>query len=188
VYNERLEFLGDAVLGVIVAEYLYKSERRFPEGEMTKLRADMVCEKSLSAVAAKIGLGDQLLLGKGEEMGGGRMRPSILADATEALLAAIFLDGGREYAEKFVYKFIIDEFEHGFVACGKDYKTRLQELVQKKSGQVLSYRPAGESGPDHAKIFTVEAMLNGEVISSGSGKSKKEAEQMAAKAALETLG
>ena len=175
--NERLEFLGDSVLGMLVAEYLYHT---FPD------RADMVCEHTLATVANKIGLGNHLMLGHGEERLGGRSRESILADATESVIAACFLDGGLEAAAQFVKKYILVE-----VPVTKlhnvDYKTALQELVQQKKNQVLSYALVGQSGPDHDKQFDVEVSLNGCVVGNGSGRSKKRAEQMAAKAAMEKL-
>ncbi len=185
--NERLEFLGDAVLGFITADYLY---RRFPglsEGRMTRLRADLVCERSLSRVAERLELGSCLLLGHGEECSGGRTRPSINADAVEAVIAAIFLDGGLAPAEAFVRRFILDEFEAGNARPDRDAKSELQELVQRKSGQLLEYRHVGESGPDHQKIFSVEVWLNGRRVAAGQGTSKKEAEQHAALQALEAL-
>ena len=184
--NERLEFLGDSVLGMLVAEYLYHNFPNRPEGELTRMRADMVCEQTLAAAANRIGLGTHLLLGHGEEQGGGRKRNSILADAMESVIAACFLDGGMEAALKVVQQFILVE-----VPVTKlhnvDYKTKLQELVQQKKNQVLSYRLAGQSGPDHDKKFDVEVSLNGSVVGSGSGSSKKRAEQMAAKCAIEKL-
>ena len=184
--NERLEFLGDSVLGMLVAEYLYRTFPDRPEGELTRMRADMVCEQTLAAVANRIGLGAHLLLGHGEERLGGRSRESILADAVESVIAACFLDGGLEAAAGFVRQFILVE-----VPVKKlnnvDYKTTLQELVQQKKNQVLSYALVGQSGPDHDKQFDVEVMLNGTVVGRGSGRSKKRAEQMAAKAALEQL-
>ena len=184
--NERLEFLGDSVLGMLVAEYLYHNFPTRPEGELTRMRADMVCEQTLAAAANRIGLGTHLLLGHGEEQGGGRKRNSILADAMESVIAACFLDGGMEAALKVVQQFILVE-----VPVTKlhnvDYKTKLQELVQQKKNQVLSYRLAGQSGPDHDKKFDVEVSLNGSVVGSGSGSSKKRAEQMAAKCAIEKL-
>lgn len=185
--NERLEFLGDAVLGLIVARYLYAKTPAMPEGKMTRLRADLVCERNLDVVASKLDLGSFLRLGKGEEQGGGRTRPSIIADAVEATLAAIFLDGGMGEAEKFVNKFIISAYEAGENALDRDYKTDLQELVQRKSGQVLSYTLVGEAGPDHAKTFTIAVLLNGEELGTGTGRTKKTAEQLAAKSALERL-
>ena len=185
--NERLEFLGDAVLGVVVAEYLYKNNPNLPEGKMTRLRAELVCEKGLNAVSEKLGLGAYLLLGHGEEQNGGRKRPSILADAVEAVIAAVFLDGGMETVKRLINEWILKPLEAGESGDDRDYKTRLQELVQKKSGQVLGYKLLSESGPDHAKSFEVEVILNGEQISTGKGKSKKDAEQAAAKYALEKL-
>ena len=186
VCNERLEFLGDAVLGLLVAEYLYGHFPEMPEGKMTKLRSELVCEKNLSRVAEELQLGQYLRLGKGEEKNGGCKRPSILADAVEATLAAIYLDGGKTVAEMFVSRFIISAFEAGSQYEG-DYKTELQELVQRQSGQTLTYELVNSSGPDHEKIFTVQVILNGCVISSGSGHSKKDAEQAAAGKALEAL-
>ena len=184
--NERLEFLGDSILGMVVAEYLYRSFPDRPEGELTRMRADMVCEKTLAAVAGRIDLGRHLLLGNGEEQGGGRTRNSILADAVESVIAASFLDGGMEAARQFIQKFILVE-----VPVKKlhnvDYKTGLQELVQQKKNQVLSYALVGESGPDHDKHFEVEVSLNGKVVGLGSGSSKKRAEQDAARVAIEAL-
>ena len=184
--NERLEFLGDSILGMCVAEYLYRTFPDRPEGELTRMRADMVCEQTLAAVAGRIGLGGHLLLGKGEEQGGGRSRNSILADAVESVIAATFLDGGMDAAKAFIQKFILVE-----VPVKKlhnvDYKTSLQELVQQKKNQVLTYTLVGESGPDHDKHFEVEVSLNGNVVGLGSGSSKKRAEQDAARVAIEAL-
>ena len=184
--NERLEFLGDSILGMCVAEYLYCTFPDRPEGELTRMRADMVCEQTLANVAGRIGLGEHLLLGKGEEQGGGRTRNSILADAVESVIAASFLDGGMDAAKQFIQKFILVE-----VPVKKlhnvDYKTSLQELVQQKKNQVLTYTMVGESGPDHDKHFEVEVCLNGKVVGLGSGSSKKRAEQDAARAAIESL-
>ena len=184
--NERLEFLGDSILGMIVAEYLYKNFPDRPEGELTRMRADMVCEKSLAGVAARIDLGKHLMLGNGEEQGGGRNRDSILADAVESVIAASFLDGGMAAARQFIQKFILVEVPVKRMH-NADYKTALQELVQQKKNQVLSYALAGESGPDHDKTFQVEVSLNGNVVGCGTGSSKKRAEQMAAKSAIEKL-
>ena len=184
--NERLEFLGDSVLGMLVAEYLYKTFPDRPEGELTRMRADMVCEHTLATVANKIGLGTHLLLGHGEERLGGRNRESILADATESVIAACFLDGGLEAAAQFVKKYILVEVPVTRLN-NVDYKTALQELVQQKKNQVLCYTLVGQSGPDHDKLFDVEVSLNGSVVGKGSGRSKKRAEQMAAKAAVEKL-
>ena len=184
--NERLEFLGDSILGMVVAEYLYKTFPDRPEGELTRMRADMVCEKTLAAVAARIELGRHLMLGNGEEQSGGRSRDSILADAVESVIAASFLDGGMDAARNFIEKFILVEVPVKKLN-NADYKTALQELVQQKKNQTLSYRLVGESGPDHDKHFEVEVSLNGSVIGVGTGSSKKRAEQMAAQAALENL-
>ena len=184
--NERLEFLGDSVLGMLVADYLYRNFPDRPEGELTRMRADMVCEQTLAVVANRLGLGKHLLLGKGEEQGGGRSRNSILADAVESVIAACYLDGGMEAAVNFVEKFILVNVPTQKMH-NVDYKTALQELVQRKKNQVLSYRLAGESGPDHDKKFEVELSLNGTVVGVGSGSSKKRAEQDAARAAIMLL-
>jgi len=184
--NERMEFLGDSILGMAVAEFLYRNFPDRPEGELTRMRADMVCENSLAAVAEKIGLGQHLLLGHGEERFGGRSRASILADAVESVIAASFLDGGIEAAESFIKRFILTEVPVKKLH-NADYKTALQELVQQKKDQVLSYALVGESGPDHDKKFEVEVSLNGEVVGTGTGSSKKRAEQAAACNALDTL-
>ncbi len=184
--NERLEFLGDSVLGMLVAEYLYQTFPDRPEGELTRMRADMVCETTLAAVANRLGLGEHLLLGHGEERFGGRSRNSILADAVESVIAACFLDGGIDAALKFVQKFILVDVPVNKLH-NTDYKTALQELVQQKKNQVLSYALVGQSGPDHDKQFDVEVSLNGTVVGSGSGRSKKRAEQDAARAAIEKL-
>ena len=184
--NERLEFLGDSVLGMLVAEYLFRTFPNRPEGELTRMRADMVCEQTLAAAANRIGIGEHLLLGHGEEQGGGRNRNSILADAMESVIAACFLDGGIEAALKVVQKFILVE-----VPVRKmhnvDYKTQLQELVQQKKNQVLTYTLVGQSGPDHDKQFDVEVSLNGNAVGRGTGSSKKRAEQDAARSAIEQL-
>lgn len=184
--NERLEFLGDSVLGIITAEHFYLNFKDLPEGELTKLRAATVCENSLSSFARQLGLGEYLLLGKGEMCTGGSDRPSILADAFEALIAAIYLDGGIEEAKKFVLKYVDKAVEEhrGF----KDYKTVLQEVIQKNPGEVIEYVLVKESGPDHNKRFEVEVHLNSNVIGKGIGTSKKKAEQLAAKEALELMG
>ena len=184
--NERLEFLGDSILGMLVAEYLYRNFPDRPEGELTRMRADMVCEKALSVVANQIGLGSHLLLGRGEEQGGGRNRESILADAVESVIAACYLDGGMEAAEKFVKTFVLTRVPVTKLN-NADYKTMLQEMVQQKRNQVLSYTLVGETGPDHEKRFVVELTLNGVVVGRGEGTSKKRAEQDAARVALEAL-
>ena len=184
--NERLEFLGDRVLGMLVAEYLFRNFPNRPEGELTRMRADMVCETTLAAAANRIGLGDYLLLGHGEEQGGGRSRDSILADAVESVIAACFLDGGLDAALNFIRQFILVEVPVTRLH-NVDYKTQLQELVQQKKNQTLSYALVDESGPDHDKRFDVEVSLNGAVVGKGSGSSKKRAEQDAARAAIANL-
>lgn len=184
--NERLEFLGDSILGMVVAEYLYRNFPDRPEGDLTRMRADMVCERSLAQVAERIDLGKHLLLGNGEETGGGRKRDSILADAVESVIAACFLDGGMESARNFINTFVLTNVPVKKLQ-NVDYKTALQELVQQKKNQVLSYALVGESGPDHDKHFLVQVSLNGNVVGSGEGKSKKRAEQDAARAAIEKL-
>lgn len=183
--NERLEFLGDSVLGMVVADHLYRAHPDMPEGELTRTRAALVCEDSLYEVARGLDLGDYLLLGKGEDAGGGRCRPSILADAVESVLAAVYLDGGIAQARRLIRALILDRETEK--AVDRDYKTALQELVQRESGQVLAYQSVGERGPDHAKTFIMEVTLNGKSIGVGEGRTKKEAEQTAAKAALERL-
>jgi ribonuclease-3 len=184
--NERLEFLGDSILGMVVAEYLYTHFPDRPEGELTRMRADMVCEKTLAAVANRVNLGQHLLLGHGEEQGGGRKRNSILADAVESIIAAAFLDGGMEAAKALIQQFILCDVPVTKLN-NMDYKTTLQEQVQQKKNQVLTYHLVGESGPDHDKQFAVEVHLNGQVIGKGIGSSKKRAEQDAARTALEAL-
>ncbi len=189
MHNERLEFLGDSVLGFITADHLFTNYPDLPEGELTKLRAAVVCESALCEVAKELGIQDALRLGKGEESGGGRNRPSILADATEALIGAIYKDGGIESAREFVLSFIPKKVEIAIAGGSyRDYKTILQEIVQKNKQETLEYRLAGETGPDHDKRFTMELLINSNVFSSGTGKSKKEAEQLAAKEALSQLG
>ena len=184
--NERLEFLGDSILGMVVAEYLYRNFPDRPEGELTRMRADMVCERALANVANRLGLGQHLLLGHGEERFGGRGRDSILADAVESVIAATYLDGGMEAAVAFIRKFILCDVPAERMR-NADYKTALQELVQQKKSQTLSYALVGESGPDHDKKFVVEVSLNGQVVGSGTGSSKKRAEQEAARVAIEKL-
>lgn len=184
--NERLEFLGDSILGVVVADSLYRTFPELPEGNLTRLRASLVCENSLVLVAKELQLGAYLKLGKGEEAGGGRTRPSINADAVEAVLAAVYLDGGIDEARRIIQRFILNNMAKAYEAS-RDYKTALQELVQRKSGQVLTYHLVGESGPDHAKQFTMEVRLNEQPVGQGTGRSKKEAEQMAARAAIAKL-
>ncbi|MBQ5334913.1 MAG: ribonuclease III [Oscillospiraceae bacterium] len=184
--NERLEFLGDSVLSIVVSDHLFRSTN-LPEGELTKIRASLVCEKSLFEWAKRISLGDYLLLGHGEEQSGGRERPSILADAFEAVIAAIFLDGGMEPAAKHILRFLPEQFDRPSEAF-HDYKTALQEVIQQNPEERVEYVLTGEEGPDHMKQFTVEVRLNSNVIGKGMGRSKKIAEQMAAREALLLMG
>lgn len=186
--NERLEFLGDSVLSVIVARHLFLKYKDIPEGELTKLRASLVCEKALDVFAQKLGLGEHLRLGKGEEMTGGRSRPSILADAFEAVIAALYLDGGFQVAQKFVLSFIPEDLDIKSANQLADYKTTLQEIIQQNREEKIEYVLADEKGPDHAKVFTAEVLLNSNVIGVGEGSSKKQAEQNAAKEALKLMG
>lgn len=186
--NERLEFLGDSVLSIIVAEYLFEKFNNLPEGELTKLRASLVCEKSLCTFSRKLEIGKYLRLGKGEDKGGGRERDSILADAFEAVLAAMYLDGGFKVAQSFVLPFIKDELSHVDDEVFKDYKTALQEIIQRNPEESVTYILTGESGPDHNKVFEVEVKLNSNTIGKGKGKNKKQAEQAAAKEALRLMG
>ena len=185
--NERQEFLGDAVLSIVVSDYIYKNCPDLPEGDLTKLRAALVCEKSLARYARSINLGKYLLLSKGERRSNGHDRPSILADAFESVIAAIYLDGGMEKARKFVLNFVVPDIKSAKPIRFKDYKTNLQEIIQKNPEEKLEYVLVGESGPDHDKHFFVEVALNGERIGQGSGSSKKRAEQAAAQAAIEAL-
>ena len=186
--NERLEFLGDSVLGFVTAEFLFRQHPDLPEGDLTRIRAALVCEQSLYEVARKLDLGSYLKLGRGEEAGGGRERTSILADAMEAVFAAVYLDGGITAASALIHRCLLDaEKEEAVEERRRDYKTALQELVQRQADQVLVYRVVGEQGPDHAKTFEAEVLLNGTPVGSGCGHSKKEAEQAAAKSALEAL-
>ncbi len=186
--NERLEFLGDAVLSIIVSNYIFLNCPQLPEGELSKLRASLVCEKSLAVYAKKIGLGERIMFSKGEKRMGGGERPSILADAFEALIAAIFLDGGIEEARKFVLGFVVPDIQNPKNHRAKDYKTTLQEIIQKNPEEHLEYVLVSETGPDHNKHFVFEVHLNSNVIGKGGGKSKKEAEQQAAREALELMG
>ncbi len=186
--NERLEFLGDSILSIIVSEHIYNKFPNMPEGELTRLRASLVCEKALCSFARELELGHFLYLGKGEDRGGGRDRDSILADAFEAVLAAIYLDGGIEAAKSLVMNFVLREIKIHSDENTKDYKTILQEIIQRNPEESVTYILTGEEGPDHDKRFTVEVHLNSNVIGEGSGKSKKQAEQMAAKQALSLMG
>lgn len=186
--NERLEFLGDSVLSIVVSDYIFKNCPNYPEGDLSKLRAALVCEKTLSRFAKKIHLGEFLKLSHGEENIRGNERPSILADAFEALIAAIYLDGGMEQAAKFIMEFVKPEIDSPRSFSFKDYKTTLQEIIQKNPEEKITYVLVGESGPDHDKHFTVEVRLNSNKIGKGGGRSKKEAEQQAAREALELMG
>ena len=184
--NERLEFLGDSILGMVVAEHLYRNFPDRPEGELTRMRADMVCEQALAQIAERINLGEHLLLGHGEQQSGGKRRASILADAVESVIAACFLDGGMDSARAFIETFVLCDVPVTKLH-NADYKTALQELIQKKKNQTLMYVLVGESGPDHDKQFEVEVLLNDQVVGHGTGSSKKRAEQDAARSALESL-
>lgn len=183
--NERLEFLGDSVLGFITADYFYH-HCSLPEGDLTKKRAATVCERSLHQFSKELELNKYLLLGKGEINTGGADRPSILADAFEAVLASIYLDGGIEPAREFVLRFVKESVNSK--PNFKDYKTTLQEVIQKNPDGKLNYVLTDESGPDHDKSFTVDVQLNGSVIGRGTGRSKKAAAQEAAREALEHMG
>ena len=184
---ERLEFLGDSILGLTAAEFLFQHQPPLPEGRMTRLRAELVCEASLRQVALKLDLGRYMRLGRGEENTGGRQRPSILADMVEAIIAAMYLDSGMEQCRRFVHEMILKDAQIDDSHRTADYKTQLQELVQRKSDQHISYTMTGESGPDHNKSFSFSVAINGVVAGEGTGRSKKEAEQMAAMQALEAL-
>ncbi|MDD5857838.1 MAG: ribonuclease III [bacterium] len=180
-YNERLEFLGDSVLSLVVANYLFRHSTR-PEGELSRMRASLVSEEALFQFAKEIDLGAYLRLGRGEELGGGRERPSVVSDAFEAVIAALYLDGGMEAARSFILPFITEG-----KTAEEDYKTKLQEVIQQNPEDKLSYAVTGESGPAHDKRFEVTVLLNGSAMAAGTGRSKKAAEQQAAKAALRKL-
>ncbi len=188
IHNQRLEFLGDAVLDVVVAQYLYHNYPDKPEGQLTKIRAAVVCEASLACVASKINLGDYLLLGRGEEMTGGRTRPSVLADALEALIAAIYLNTDIEQTFLFTERFLGEEISAAANSDDYgDFKTILQERIQKTLTENVRYEMLEEYGPDHNKSFIVAVTVSGKLLAKGKGKSKKEAEQNAAKKALEEM-
>lgn len=186
--NERLEFLGDSVLSIVVSDYIFENYTDIPEGELTKIRATLVCEKALHDFGGTINLGDYIMLGKGEELAGGRERPSIIADAFEALIAAIYLDGGMDAARRHILRFLPEDVLGAVSKAYDDYKTILQEIIQKNPEERIEYRIVGESGPDHNKSFTVEVCLNSNVIGHGTAHSKKAAEQLAAKEALRLMG
>ena len=186
--NERLEFLGDSILGLVVADHLFINYPNLPEGDLTKKRAALVCEKACCGFSQQLGVGKYLLLSRGEQNSGGRTRSSILADAFEAITAAIYLDGGMEESRKFVLRFVLPLLKSSRPKVFKDYKTALQEIVQKNPEEVLEYVLTGESGPDHDKHFSIEVRLDNNVIGKGGGRSKKEAEQQAAHEALKLMG
>lgn len=186
--NERLEFLGDSVLSIVVSDYIFEHFKHLPEGELTKLRASLVCEKTLFEFSKKIDLGHYVFLGKGEELTGGRERPSIISDAFEAVIAAIYLDGGIEPVRKYILSFIPKDISPKGSSSFHDYKTMLQEIIQKNPEEKVEYFLKSESGPDHDKNFTVQVLLNHNVIGEGVGHSKKGAEQAAAKEALALMG
>ena len=186
--NEKLEFLGDSILEFVSSEYLYENYTKLKEGEMTKVRATVVCEKSLYKVAKMHNFSDFLYLGKSEKMSGGKTRPAILADSVEAIIAAMFLDGGLEPVKKFIIENLKDDIESATKHVGiKDYKTVLQEKLQEHGEVLIQYNIINEKGPDHDKSFDSEVKCNGKVLATGSGKSKKQAEMQAAKKALEKL-
>ena len=186
--NERLEFLGDSVLSIVVSKHLFTHFKHLPEGELTKIRASLVCEKALFEFSKKIDLGKHILLGKGEENSGGRERPSIVSDAFEAVIAAVFLDGGMEAAEKYVLSFIPKNIEATGSKSLHDYKTMLQEIIQKNPEERVEYVLADQTGPDHDRKFVVQVRLNSNVMGTGEGHSKKQAEQAAACEALRLMG
>ena len=183
--NERLEFLGDAVLELVSSDYFYKNFPKLPEGELTKKRASMVCEPSLAYCAREFSLPQYLLLGKGEDMTGGRNRDSIVSDATEALLGAIYLDGGFASAKEFVLKFILNDMENKQLFF--DSKTILQEIIQEDGTKSVQYELVEEEGPDHNKSFTVNVLIDGQVLGNGTDHTKKAAEQKAAYEAIQKL-
>lgn len=186
--NERLEFLGDSVLSIVISEHLFNHFKHLPEGDLTKIRASLVCEKALFEFSKQIRLGDFILLGRGEENTGGRTRPSIVSDAFEAVIAAVFLDGGMEAAREYVLGFIPKDLDKNSVRNLQDYKTILQEIVQKNPEEKVEYVLRSQTGPDHDRHFVVEVCLNSNVIGHGEGHSKKQAEQHAAKEALKLMG
>jgi ribonuclease-3 len=183
---ERLEFLGDSILGFTAADYLLSAFPQLHEGDLSKLRADLVCETSLAQTARKLNLGQYLRLGRGEEACGGREKPSIIADVVESVIAAIYLDGGLAAAQRFIYTFVLVDTRQR-IRLNTDWKTKLQELIQRKKDQSLVYELTGETGPDHDKTFSVRVLLNGSEVGQGTGTSKKRAEQAAAREAVERL-
>lgn len=186
--NEKLEFLGDSILEFVSSEYMYLKYKNLKEGEMTKVRATVVCEESLYKIACKHNFSDFLILGKSEVISGGNQRPAILADSVEAVIAAIYIDGGLEPAKKFIIENLKDEIENATKNVGKkDYKTVLQEELQKNGDVKIEYEILKETGPDHDKTFEAQVSLNGKALAQGKGKSKKEAEMQAAKKVLENM-
>ena len=185
---ERLEFLGDSILGVVTSDYIFKNYPKYPEGDLTKLRSSLVCEKQLCIFSKELNISKFIKFSKGEHHCGGQNRPSILADIFEAICAAIYLDGGLEEASKFILKFIIPALEHPMIPDIHDYKTDLQEIVQRNPEETIEYVLVKESGPDHNKRFTVEAKINNNTVGRGTGRSKKEAEQHAARETLSLMG
>lgn len=186
--NERLEFLGDSVLSIVISEHLFNHFKHLPEGDLTKIRASLVCEKALFEFSKQISLGEFILLGKGEENTGGRNRPSIVSDAFEAVIAAVFLDGGMEAAREYVLGFIPKDLDKNSAKKLQDYKTILQEIIQRNPEEKVEYVLRSQSGPDHDRHFVVEVCLNTNIIGHGEGHSKKQAEQQAAKEALRLMG
>ncbi|MBY7143665.1 ribonuclease III [Virgibacillus sp. NKC19-3] len=183
--NERLEFLGDAVLELGISQYLYRENKNMPEGEMTKLRASIVCEPSLANFARDLQFGDYILLGKGEEQTGGRDRPALLADAFEAFLGSLYLDHGYDKVLSFLNEHVIPKITTGAFSHAMDYKSQLQELVQQYKNQSIAYEIVEEKGPSHDREFVVHVIIKDEMAGAGMGRTKKEAEQRAAKAALD---
>lgn len=186
--NERLEFLGDSVLSIVISEHLFNHFKHLPEGDLTKIRASLVCEKALFEFSKQISLGEFILLGKGEENTGGRTRPSIVSDAFEAVIAAVFLDGGMEAAREYVLGFIPKDLDKNSAKKLQDYKTILQEIIQRNPEEKVEYVLRSQSGPDHDRHFVVEVCLNTNIIGHGEGHSKKQAEQQAAREALKLMG
>lgn len=186
-HNQRLEFLGDAILGSVVADYLYRHYPQYSEGQLTRMRAAVVCEATLARLGESLKLGEYLRLGRGEEISGGRKRSSILADALEAVTGAVFLDQGWEVAKSFINSLLHEELERTGQGFNKDYKTSLQELLQQRGSERICYLLLSESGPDHAKEFVSGVIWRNQLLGKGTGRSKKEAEQQAARAALDYL-
>ena len=184
---ERLEFLGDSILGMVTAELLFRWAPSLPEGKMTRIRAELVCEESLNRVAIELGLGQWMRLGRGEENSNGRERPSILADMVEAVIAAIYLDGGMESATRFIRRCVLNHADDFILNRSRDNKTELQEIVQQQTGSTIRYEMTGESGPDHNKRFSYAVYVNEVLAGEGEGRTKKEAEQAAAGSALQQM-